>query len=68
MSYIHTQNDDPMVIIIKCDELDIRRVSVHHESSIDILYWDMFEMFLFDLDDLKVFKGSVIGFYVEQIK
>lgn len=35
---IHPHNDDHMVIIIKCDEWDIKIVLIDQENSVDIMY------------------------------
>lgn len=54
---IHPHNEDPMVITIRCDQWEIRRVLIDQGTSTDILYWDVFERFHLDPDDLKPFKG-----------
>lgn len=57
-----------MVIIVWCDELEIKRVLVDQGSYVDILYWDAFEKLLLNLEDLRPFKGSLVGYYEEQVK
>lgn len=43
-SGIYPYNDDPMVITVKYEEYDIKRVLVDQGSSADILYWDTFKI------------------------
>lgn len=40
---IHSHNNDPMVIIVKYEERDIKRVLVDQGSSTNILYLDAFD-------------------------
>lgn len=35
---IHPYNDDPVVITVRCNEWEIKRVLVYQGSSADILY------------------------------
>lgn len=64
---IHSHKNDPMVIIVKCEEWDIKRVLVDQGSSTNILYLDAFERFHLDHEDLKPFKGSLVRFSREQV-
>lgn len=53
---IHSHNDDPTVIIIRCDEWEIRRVIVNQGIYIYILYLGAFKRLCLDLNVLKPFK------------
>lgn len=64
---IHPHNDDPMVIIVGCDDWKIRRVLVDQESFIYIFYLDAFARLRFDTCDVKAFKGSLVWFVGEQV-
>lgn len=35
---IHSHDNDPMVIIVRCDDLEINKVLINQGSSTDILY------------------------------
>lgn len=61
-SDVHCHNDDSMVINVKYEEWEIKRVLVNRESSSDILYCDAFERLHLDPKDLKPFQGSLVGF------
>lgn len=65
---VHPHNDDPMVITVRCDDWKIKRVLVDQGSSINILYWDAFDRFYLDPDDLKAFKGHWLGFLGSKYK
>lgn len=65
---IHPYNDDLMVITIRCDEWEIKRVLIYQGSSANILYWDAFERTRRYPDDLKPFKGSPVGFFREKVQ
>lgn len=54
---IHPHNDGPMIIIVRCDEWEIKRVLVSHENFAHTLYQDAFERLHLDLENLKPFKG-----------
>lgn len=54
-----------MVITVRCDEWEIKEILAGQGSSADILYWDTFERFHLNLEDLKPFKGSLVGYYEE---
>lgn len=43
VSGIHPHNDDLMVISVKFEEWEIKRVLMDQGSSTNILYWDAFE-------------------------
>lgn len=64
---VHSHNNDPMVIIVKCEEWDIKRVRVDQGSSTNILYSVAFERLHLDHEDLKPFKGSLVIFSREQV-
>lgn len=57
-----------MVIIMRCDDWEIRRVLVFQGSSINILYQDAFERLCLNPDDIKSLMGSLAGFYGEHVK
>lgn len=59
---VNPHNDDLMVISVTCKELEIKRVLVDQGSFTEILYWDALEILRLDLEDLKSFKGSLVGF------
>lgn len=46
-----------MVITMKCDDWEIRRILVDQGIFTYILYWDAFERFYLNPNDLKSFKG-----------
>lgn len=52
-----------MIIIVRFNDWEIRRVLVDQGSFVDILYLDVFERLHHYLDDLKAFKGSLVGFF-----
>lgn len=64
---IHPHNDDPMVITVKCKVCEIKIVLVDQESSADILYWEAVERLFLDPEDLKPFKGLLVGFLGEHV-
>lgn len=64
---IHPDNDNPMAITVRCDDLEIKRVFVDQWSSIDNLYSDAFERLILNPYDLKIFKGSLAWFSREQV-
>lgn len=68
MSGVHPHNDDLMVMAVKCEECDIKRILVDQGTSSDILYWDAFERLCLDLEDLKPFKGSLVIFLGEKVQ
>lgn len=45
---VHPHNDDPMVITVKCEEWEIKGFLVYQGSSVDIMYWNSFEMLCLD--------------------
>lgn len=61
-SEIHPHNDGPMVIVVKCEEWEIKRVLVDQGSFTNILYWDVFERLRLYPEDLKPFKRSLVEF------
>lgn len=63
---IHPHDNDPMVITMRCDDWEIKRVLIGQESFADILYRDTFERLRLDMDDLKAFQSSLVGFLGEQ--
>lgn len=65
---IHPYNDDPMVIDVKWEEWEIKRVLLDQGSSTNIPYWDAFERLCLDLEDLKHLKGSMVGFLGEHVQ
>lgn len=50
------------------DEWEIKRVLIDQGSCIDIVYSKTFERLRLDPEDLKPLKGSLIGFYREQVQ
>lgn len=40
---LRPKNDDPMAIIVKCDDWEIKRVLVAQGSYEYIIYWNAFE-------------------------
>lgn len=59
---INPHNDDSMVIIMRCDDLEIKRVLIGQGRSANILYWDAFKRLILDLYVLKPFQGLLMGF------
>lgn len=57
---IHLNDNDHMVITIRCDNWEIKRVLIDQISSADILYLDVFEWLCLDLDNLNAF-AKIIG-------
>lgn len=53
MLNIHSHHDDPMVIIVKCKDWEIKRFLVDQGSSANLLYYDAFGIFHLDPEDLK---------------
>lgn len=47
---------------MRCDVWEIKRVLVNQGRYADILYSNAFERLHLDLDDLKVFQGSLVEF------
>lgn len=57
-----------MVITVKCDDMEIKRVLIGQGKLTYILYYDAFERLRLDLNSLKAFHGSLIGFCDEQVQ
>lgn len=67
---IHKTLDKTLIINISQlhTSIPFKRVLIDHGSSAGILYYDMFESFRLDLDDLKPFQGSLVGLLSEQMQ
>lgn len=65
---IHPHSDILMIIIVRCDKSEIKRVLVDQGSYANILYWEAFETLHLDLEDLKHFKGFLVGFSREHVQ
>lgn len=50
---IHPHDDDPMVITLRCDEWEIKRVLIDQRSYEYLLYYEAFERLRLDPKDLK---------------
>lgn len=57
-----------MVITIICDKWDIKRILVGQGSYAGIMYCEAFERHRINLEDLKPFKVSLIGFCGDQVQ
>lgn len=68
VTIIHPHDNDPMLIIVRCDDWEIKRVLNYQWSSTNILYLDAFERLLVDQDNLKVFEGSLVRFSDEHVQ
>ena len=65
---ITPQEDDPMVIDIKIRKWDVKRVLIDPGSSTYVMYWEAFQGFTLDIDLLRLFKGSLVGFSREHVQ
>lgn len=68
VSEIHPHSDDPMVISVKSEEWNIKRILVDQGSSVDILYLEAFERLCLVLEDMKPFRGSLVRFSREHVQ
>lgn len=53
-------DNDPMVIIVRHDNWDIKWVLINLGSSVDVLFWDAFQKLQLNPSKVKVFRGSLI--------
>lgn len=53
--------DDLMVIIMQIRKWNVKRVLIEQGSSANVLYWDAFKGMNFDIIELFLFKGSLVG-------
>lgn len=66
-SIILPHNNDDMVINVQCNNREIKRVMIDPGKLIDVLYWDAFDILRLDLDELRPFGGSLVGFSGEYV-
>lgn len=48
--------------------MEIKRVMIDPGKLIDVLYWDVFDILRLDLDELRPFRGSLVGFSGEYVQ
>ena len=52
---------DPLVIQLKINNYDIKRILVDMESSIEVMYYDLFKQLKLSKSDLKSIRAPLVG-------
>ena len=60
-------NDDALVVTLTIANHAIHRILVDNGSSVDILYWLVFQQMGIDRDRIKPFGSPLVGFGEEQV-
>lgn len=62
-------DNDPLVITFEHCNWDIKRVLINPTaSSTDVIFWDAFQKFMFDPNDVEVLTGLLTGFQKNRYK
>ncbi|XP_057426260.1 uncharacterized protein LOC130719666 [Lotus japonicus] len=64
---IKTHKDDPVVVMIRINSFNVRRVLLDQGSSADIIYGDAFDQLGLTDKDLMPYTGILVGFSGEQV-
>ncbi|XP_057455923.1 uncharacterized protein LOC130747102 [Lotus japonicus] len=64
---IKTHKDDPVVVMIRINSFNVRRVLLDQGSSADIIYGDAFDQLGLTDKDLMPYTGTLVGFSGEQV-
>ncbi|XP_057444168.1 uncharacterized protein LOC130736349 [Lotus japonicus] len=64
---IKTHKDDPVVVMVRINIFNVRRVLLDQESSADIIYGDAFDQLGLTENDLMPYIGTLVGFSGEQV-
>ncbi|KAK3021099.1 hypothetical protein RJ639_045483 [Escallonia herrerae] len=59
---VKTPHDDPLVIIIKAEKFDVKRVLVDNGSSAEVLFYDAFKKMNIPMDRLRKMDTPLYGF------
>lgn len=65
---IKPHDNDPLVITVQNGIWDIRCVLIDMGSSIDVMFWDVFQKLQLNLDDIQRFNDSQIGLSGEHVQ
>ena len=60
--------DDPMVVVLRIENYDLKRVLIDQGSSADVIYFDAYERMGLTIDLLKPFPGTLVGFSNEEVE
>ena len=60
-------HNNPMIISAMMVNEEVKRFFVDHGSSIDIIFWDMFDNLGLKNFDLQTYKEELIGFSSEKV-
>ncbi|XP_057432493.1 uncharacterized protein LOC130725265 [Lotus japonicus] len=64
---IKTHKDDHVVVIVRINSFNVRRVLLDQGSSADIIYGDAFDQLGLTDKDLMPYTGTLVGFSGEQV-
>ncbi|XP_057455193.1 uncharacterized protein LOC130746540 [Lotus japonicus] len=64
---VKTHKDDPIVVMIRINSFNVRRVLLDQGSSADIIYGDAFDQLGLTDKDLMPYTGTLVGFSGEQV-
>ena len=64
---IRQPHDDPLVIMLKVEEFNIRRVLIDNENSTDIIYLPAFQQMKLDKKRIKPFTSPLLSFTGDRI-
>lgn len=64
---IKPDKDDPIVVQLRVNSFNVRRVLLDQGSSADIIYGDAFDKLGLTDDDLTPYSGTLVGFAGEQV-
>ncbi|XP_057452444.1 uncharacterized protein LOC130744271 [Lotus japonicus] len=64
---IKTHKDDLVVVMIRINSFNVRRVLLHQGSSADFIYSDAFDQLGLTDKDLMPYTGTLVGFSGEQV-
>src|ERR1044072_3116575 len=60
--------DDPMVVRLRVDGVNVKRVLIDQGSSANILYYDAYQKLRLRRNHLRRFEGTLVGFSNEEVE
>ncbi|XP_057432334.1 uncharacterized protein LOC130725096 [Lotus japonicus] len=64
---VKMHKDDPVVVMVRINSFNVRRVLLDQGSSADIIYGDAFDKLGLTNKDLMPYTGTLVGFSGEQV-